>query len=238
MKQLDRVVRQQQRHQQIMYIIDKDQGYDPRREADVTIVGSTTPLRSYDNELQTVLESAAEEPILRCIDRCLWLYVDRNQDKSPDQKIGDFQAGTGRSFTGYTAMDAGALRGKSSFEPVLLEDNLECPESMPIFLRQLKTETIRDVLFGGLMHSAYFFLDYKIIGEIVGEQGAELAWSTFKEGRAQQAKPREQRHFTVGERVPRIHWATAAISKVSRNYIGCSSMVSPPLQLSRNTLSF
>jgi hypothetical protein len=60
------------------------------------------------------------------------------------------------------------------------------------------------VLFEGLMHSAYLFLDYKSLGEIVGEQGAELAWSTFKEGRIQQAKPKAQRSLTIGERVPRI----------------------------------
>src|SRR5260370_30926594 len=94
--------------------------------------------------------------------------------------------------------------GKLSFERVLLEDNLGCPESIPLFLRQLKSETIRDVLFEVLMHSAYLFLDFKTLGEIVGDQGAELAWSTFKEGRTQQAKPKAQRLLTIGERVPRI----------------------------------
>ena len=54
------------------------------------------------------------------------------------------------------------------------------------------------------MHSAYLFLDFKTLGQIVGEQGAELAWSTFKEGRAQQAKPKAQRLLTIGERVPRF----------------------------------
>jgi len=29
----------------------------------------------------------------------------------------------------------------------LLEGNLDCPESIPLFLRPLKAETIRDVLF-------------------------------------------------------------------------------------------
>jgi len=75
-----------------MDIIDEDRGYDPRREAEITIGESTTQLQSYDKELQTILETAAEEPLLRCIDRCLWVYVDRNQDKSPDQKVLDFQA--------------------------------------------------------------------------------------------------------------------------------------------------
>jgi len=87
---------------------------------------------------------------------------------------------------------------------VLLEGNLECPESIPIFLRDLKTETIRDVLFDGLMHSVYLFLDWKTLAQIVEELGAELAWSTFKQGRTEQSKPKERRLLTIGERVPRI----------------------------------
>jgi len=45
--------------------------------------------------LQTILETAVEEPILRCIrciDRGWWVYVDHNQDKSRGQKIRDFEA--------------------------------------------------------------------------------------------------------------------------------------------------
>ena len=87
---------------------------------------------------------------------------------------------------------------------MLLEGNLECPESIPIFLRDLKTETIRDVLFDGLMHSVYLFLDWKTLAQIVEELGAELAWSTFKQGRTEQSKPKERRLLTIGERVPRI----------------------------------
>jgi hypothetical protein len=204
MKQLERVVRQRQHYNQIMDIIDDDRGYDPRRQTEITIGESTTQLKSYDKELQTILETAAEEPLLRCIDRCLWVYVDRNQDKAPDQKVLDFQAALNNASPDTLPWMKEHFAGKLSFEAVLIEDNLDCPESIPVFLRQLKTETIRDVLFDGPMHSAYLFLDWKMLSEIVSEQGAELVWSTFKEGRTQQAKPKMQRLLTIGERVPRI----------------------------------
>jgi hypothetical protein len=204
MKQLERVARQQHHYNQIMDIIDDDRGYDPRREAEITIGESTTQLQSYDKELQQILETAAAEPLLRSIDRCLWVYVDRSQDKSPDQKVLDFQAALDRASPNTLPWMREHFAGKLPFDAVLLEDNLDCPESIPLFLRQLKTETIRDVLFEGLMHSVYLFLDWKALGEIVVEQGAELAWSTFKEGRTQQAKPKAQRLLTIGERVPRI----------------------------------
>jgi hypothetical protein len=207
MKQLERVVRQRKHYNQIMDIIDDDRGYDPRREAEITIGETTTPLQSYDKELQTILDSAADKPILRCIDRCLWVYVDRNQDKSPGQKVLDFQAALNEVSPDTLPWMREHFAGKLSFDAVLLEDNLDCPESIPLFLRQLKPETIRDVLFDGLMHSVYLFVDYKPLGEIVGDHGAELVWSTFKEGRTQQAKPKAQRLLTIGDRVPRFQLA-------------------------------
>ena len=219
-----------------MDIIDEDRGYDPRREAEITIGESTIHLQSYDEELQTILEAAPEESLLRCIDRCLWAYVDRNQDKSPAQKIRDFKAALDKASPDTLPWMKEHFAGKLSFDAVLLEGNLDCPESMPLFLRPLKTETIRDVLFEGLMHSAYLFLDFQTLGEIVGEQGAELAWSTFKEGRTQQAKPKAQRLLTIGERVPRIQLGDGSYIAGFSNCIACSLTVSLRARLSRNTL--
>jgi hypothetical protein len=218
MKQLKRVVRQQRTYNQIMDIIDEDRGYDPRREAEITIGESTTQLQSYDQELQTILEAAPEQPLLRRIDRCLWVYVDRNQDKSPGQKVCDFESALDKASPDTLPWMKEHFAGKLPFDPVLLEGNLDCPESIPLFLRPLKTETIRDVLFECLMHSAYLFLDWKTLGEIVIEQGAELAWSTFKEGRTQQARPKAQRLLTIGERIPRIQGEGNYIEGFSKLY--------------------
>jgi hypothetical protein len=60
------------------------------------------------------------------------------------------------------------------------------------------------VLLGRLMNSVFLFLDWRELTAMVREQGAELAWSSFKEGRRQQAKPYAQRFLTIGGRVPRI----------------------------------
>ena len=42
---------------------------------------------------------------------------------------------------------------------------------------------------------------------MIAEMGAELIWSTAKEGRRQRAKPQAQRLLTFGERIPRIQLA-------------------------------
>ena len=52
MKQLDRVVRQQQRHGQVTDILNRDRGFHPHRQAEVTISDSTVPVESYDHKLQ------------------------------------------------------------------------------------------------------------------------------------------------------------------------------------------
>lgn len=54
------------------------------------------------------------------------------------------------------------------------------------------------------MNSVFLFLDWRELTKTVEREGAELTWSSFKEGRRQQAKPAEQRFLTIGSRVPRI----------------------------------
>ena len=89
-------------------------------------------------------------------------------------------------------------------EAIPLEGNLYTPEVLPLFLRPLRAETIRDVLLGDLMDCVYMFLDWRELSAMVQEQGAELNWSSFKDGRREQAKPYGQRKLTIGERVPRF----------------------------------
>jgi hypothetical protein len=73
---------------------------------------------------------------------------------------------------------------------------------------------------------------------MVEEQGAELAWSSFKEGRREQAKPYGQRKLTIGERVPRFQTKDGSFiegfSKVYRIYfdgITPSSIVAQYLEM-------
>src|SRR4051794_34701353 len=86
LKQLERVIRQAIRSNEVMDIVEKERGFDSRRNAEVRIDESHVPLESYDFELQTAIEDAASTPVLRCLDRSLWVYVDRDPAKSPRQK--------------------------------------------------------------------------------------------------------------------------------------------------------
>jgi hypothetical protein len=204
LKQLERVARQRQRYNQFMDILDEDHGFDPRRQAEVTLQESTIPIKHYDLELQEIIESSQAEVVLRCIDRCLWVYVDRDRLKSIENKIENFE----RSLTEARPASMRWFReffgGKEPFAPVVVEANLSCPEAVPLFLRQLEPETIRDLLMGKLMFSVYLFLDWYELGRMIAEMGGELVWSTVKEGRRARAKPMAQRVLTFGERIPRI----------------------------------
>ncbi|MDT8066714.1 MAG: hypothetical protein ROO76_00975 [Terriglobia bacterium] len=204
LRQLERVVRQRTLYNQVMDIVEKERGFDPRRKVEVIIGESRVALQTYDPELQDAIDAAAGKPILRCIDQCLWVYVDGDPEKSPQQKVEEFRAGVQTAAPQALLWIDQQFEGKLSFEAILLEANLETPEAIPLFLRQLKPETIRDVLLGRLMRSVFLFLDWKELTMIVKAQGGELEWSNFKEGRRQQAKPVAQRFLTIGGRVPRI----------------------------------
>jgi hypothetical protein len=204
MKQLDRVVKQRKRYHQFMNILDYDHGFDPRRDAEVTIRETATQLKSYDEELQVVINASEHAPALRCIDRCLWVYVDRDTAKGPRAKIADFERELTKQSSTTMQWFKEHFGVNEPFQPVVLEGNLSCPEAIPLFLRGLEPETVRDVLIGKLMFSVFLFVDWHELGRTVGELGAELRWSSTKKGRTDRAKPKVQRMLTFGDRIPRV----------------------------------
>ena len=204
MKQLERVVKQSMKYNQFMDIIDHDRGFDPRRDAEVTIDESTTQLRSYDKELQLIINASDRGPVLRCIDRCLWVYVDRDASRSPKEKMVDFERKLTETSPGTVRWFRERFGVDEPFEPVVLEGNLFVPEAIPLFLRQLEPDTVRDVLLGKLMFSVFLFVDWFELGRIVADLGGELTWSSRKKGRSERTKPKPQRALTLGDRIPRV----------------------------------
>jgi len=201
----------------------------------VIIGESQVDLQTYDRELQDAIDAAVGKPILRCIDRCLWVYVDGNREKSPQQKIEEFRVAIRTAAPQALPWIDQQFEGKLSFEAVTLETNLEIPEAIPLFLRELKPETIRDVLLGHLMRSVFLFLDWKELTAMVKEQEAEMEWSSFKEGRRQQAKPFAQRLLTIGGRVPRIRFESGNYIEGFRSSTGSTSTVLLPARSLLNT---
>jgi hypothetical protein len=241
LKQLERVIRQRTRYNEVLDIVQYEKGYDSRRDAEVIIEESKVTLESYDPELQAIIDEAVESPVLRSLDRCLWIYVDRDPNMPPTQKIEDFRIALQKAAPDALPWIQRNFQGKLPFEAIPLEGNLYSPEAVPLFLRPLRAETIRDVLLGNLMDSVYIFLDWRELSTMIQEQGAELAWSTFKEGRREQAKPYGQRKLTIGERVPRFQTKDGhfieGFSKVYRIYFDGftpSSIVAQYLELLQN----
>ncbi|HEY2459382.1 MAG TPA: hypothetical protein VGI16_01175 [Candidatus Acidoferrum sp.] len=204
MKQLERVAKQRHRYNQYMDIIDDDRGFDPRREAEVTILESRIELKSYDDELQAAIDVSRHAPALHCIDHCLWVYFDQNSSKTPAEKIADFERELAKTSPTTLKWFREHFGPNQPFEPVVLEGNLTCPEAIPLFLRLLQPETVRDVLIGKLMFSVFLFVDWHELGRILADFGAELAWSTAKKGRTERTKPEPKRLLTIGDRIPRV----------------------------------
>ena len=204
MKQLDRVVRQHQLHGYITDILNHDRGFHPHRQTEVIISDSTVPVESYDHKLQEIIDSSADAGAPQCIDRCLWVYADRNPSKPIDQKLQHFQQALSLACPASMQWLHEHLGDAEPFVAAPIEENLFCPEAIPLFLRPIQPETIRDLLIGKLMHSVFLFFDWYVFGEMVAELGAQLTWSTAKEGRRTQAQPEPLRRATFGGRIARI----------------------------------
>jgi hypothetical protein len=243
MKQIGRVIRQRQTYNQVLDILEYDRGFDPRRQENIVVQGVDTQLESYDEALQKIIDESVESPVLRCIDRCLWIYVDQDTSKG-------IREGT-EAFATSLSMNAPEVwhwfkkhYGENArFEPIALDGNLACPEAIPLFLRQLKAETVRDVLVGRLMGRVLLFLDWEEYGRIIKDLGAELAWSSIKAGRAQRSKPRWQQVLTFGGRIPRVQLPNGryieGFSKIYRVFVeglSPSSVAAPYVEALRSEL--
>jgi hypothetical protein len=217
-KQLERVIRQRQRYNQVMDIIEYDRGFDPLQEAQVTVKDTSTRLKTYDEELQQTINASQHEPVLHCIDRCLWVYVDKDSSKNQKDKIAAFQQALAATSPATLQWFREQFGSQEPFSPALLEENIACPEAIPLFLRQLEPETIRDVLIGKLMFSVFLFVDWYELGRIVADLGAELVWSSPKYGRSVRSKPKAQRSLSVGDRVPRVQLNKRYVEGFSKIY--------------------
>jgi hypothetical protein len=217
-KQLERVIRQRQRYNQVMDIIEYDRGFDPLQGAEVTVRDTSTQLKTYDEELQQIINASHHAPVLQCIDSCLWVYVDKDSSKNPKDKIAAFQQAVAAASPTTLQWFREQFGSQEPFSPALLEDNIACPEAIPLFLRQLEPETIRDVLIGKLMFSVFMFVDWYELGRIVADLGAELVWSSPKYGRSVRSKPKAQRSLTVGDRLPRVQLNKRYLEGFSKIY--------------------
>jgi len=131
LKQLERVIRQRTRYNEVLDIVQYEKGYDSRRDAEVIIEESMVALASYDADLQTIIDDTGESPMLRSVDRCLWIYVDRNRAKSPAQKIENFREALQKTVPDALPWIERNFKGKLPFEAIPLEGNLYTPKAVP-----------------------------------------------------------------------------------------------------------
>jgi hypothetical protein len=84
--------------------------------------------------MQTIINEAVELPVLRSLDRCLWIYLDRDPKKSPTQKIEEFRIALQKATPEALPWIERNFEGKLPFEAIPLEGNLYTPEAVPLFL--------------------------------------------------------------------------------------------------------
>ena len=204
LKQLERVIRQRMRYSEVLDIVKNEKGYDSRRDAEITIEESEVELKTYDVELQAIIDEAAELPVLRSLDRCLWIYLDRDRKKSPNAEDPGLPNRSPKSRARSAAVDRTefrrqvAFRGNPSRRESLYTRGVA---PLPSSTKSGDDSGCAARRPDGLCLHVFGLAGIERNGS---EQGAELNWSSFKDGRREQAKPYGQRKLTIGERVPRF----------------------------------
>jgi hypothetical protein len=201
-KQLERVLRQSHIRDQVLRIIEKDEGFDPYFAAHVTVRQSQIADRSYDSLVISLIERATQKSVLEVVDGCLWVYVDLRSAENEGELIRRFSMEVFRRAPHVRQWVAEHYRSDVLRPVCLLDENLYEPAAMPIFFRAFEPETIRDVLIGRLTRRVLLYLDWVEYARLIRERGANLEWSSQKEARAQQSMPRHKRKMIVGDRIP------------------------------------
>jgi hypothetical protein len=221
-KQLERVINQQQTLEQVLTILNTDEGFDPHFEVHAKVRQAKTPDDSYDDILNSLIERSRKEPVVEVIDRCLWVYIDRSSLIDQRELIERFSAKVFERAPHVRHWMAERYRS-SLLEPVVpVDENLYEPTAVPLFFRAFDPVTIADLLLGDLRGRVLLYFDWVEYTNLVQEEGGQLTWSSPKAARAQQSRPRHKRAMIVGGRIPKISLphgpSVTGHSKVSRVY--------------------
>lgn len=203
-KQLGRVAKQFDLLAGVQKILQSGHGFDPHWQAHVFVHEVQTRDQSYDHSLAAMLDLSNERPVIECIDRCLWVYIDRDPAKTLADRVQAFSAALFRRSPTIREWNRQWREPETLGGVIALDANLFEPVAVPLFFRPFSAITIREILLGSLKDRVLLYFDWVEYAAIVKGLGAELTWSSRKAARAQHSLPYHQRLMMVGERIPQI----------------------------------
>lgn len=212
-KQLDRIVRQEKKLDDIISLIDTDKGVDPFTKEYVTLYDISTPDEDYAESLCSVISSAKINGMsIVNVDSCLWIAA-VTQDKITLPDI--IEAIEAEAFAGPHAESSkeilNDLFGRTHPYPIHDIRESFCYEIVyPLYLANISTEHIIDIVFGKVRVFMYF--DWDCFRRLADKLDIHFEWSTKKYGRRMKACPESQRPLILGDRVPRIKMGDVTIS--------------------------
>ncbi len=203
-KQMGRVLRQMETTAQVTQVLRTDRGFDPLHKMPIEILQSNTVDKSYDEVLGECIEASSKKPVLECIEGCLWIYVDQDQNKTYREVIQEFTELVYAKNPKLREWNRDRYGRDYLAEVIPLDANLLEPFAVPIFLRHFEPEIVKQVLLGRLKDRVLLYFDWDNYKKIFEEFGARLTWSTPKQARAQSSVPHENRTVVIGNRIPII----------------------------------
>lgn len=213
MDQISRFLRQKKVGEQMMTLLRDEKGTDPVTGQEIKVIESKSENRTYDDILNTLLKesiTSKDREVFQSVDDCLWIYVNANENIGVHEcrrrcidKLSEALAYNKKSLNAKRpAWDKDRI--------VCLNDGLPVHVAKPIFLREIDSNIIGEIVYGKLMFRVYLYLDWIKYGEMINNMGAKLIWSE-KEARKALSKKASMRPVIIAGKVPQIDIGSASL---------------------------
>ena len=197
MKQIERIVRQDDRAGKLLNLVRHDDVFDPFLNAQRVALTPNEPLKEYDQEMAALLDALRSKDFVEhSVDGCLHiLALNLHRDIGLEK---------GRELIRQHLKEK-VCRIESeevdcSDVVLSLDSSFYYPTAMPIMLRRWAGDDIARVSLGHIQ--VYFLFDVNAWAKHLRK--SNLVWSTIGEGRKELSKPAKQRLLTVQGRIPQI----------------------------------
>lgn len=196
-KQIDRIIRQEDRSTKLIELAKNDNVFDPFLGSERIAISPKQPFKTYDHELSSLLEELrSTDYIAHSIDDCLYVVALNKHRVICAEK--------GREIIKQYIQNK--ISCSSKFEVdckdviLSLESSFNYATAMPIMLRHWAKEDIARFCLGQI--EIFFGFDVNAWGRHL--QSSSLSWSPLSVGRKEFNKAADERLFVVCDRIPQI----------------------------------
>ncbi|MFH1653030.1 MAG: hypothetical protein ABIE74_03140 [Pseudomonadota bacterium] len=196
-KQINRIIRQEDRASKLVDLVENDKVYDPFLDMERNAIAPSKPFERFEDELTSLFKDVRSKNFVEhSIDDCLHVLVFnrlRGMSIEAGQKIV-------KEYFQNTMSQPSSEQVDCTNVIMSLDSSFGYPTSMPIMLRSWLNEDIAKISLGHT--EVYFGFDINAWAKHL--QVARLVWSSTKQGKAEFQKPVDERLLVVHNKIPQL----------------------------------